>query len=408
MATLLEKIENEPRTHARLSDFIKIKHGFAFKGEYFSARPTKDVLVTPGNFAIGGGFKADKFKYYAGAIPEDYILKAGDLVVTMTDLSVDADTLGYSALIPNEPNVQFLHNQRVGLVQQIKGGIDLGFLYYLMRTREYQSYVVGGASGSTVKHTSPDRIASFEYNFPSLPTQRKIAEILSAYDEKIDNNNKIIKNLETTGQTLFDEWFVEFHFPGYQKARFIISETQEVPEGWQTMALSDIAQIIMGQSPVSDHYNEKKEGMPFHQGVTYFGDRYPDNVIYSTYGEKKAQKDDILVSVRAPVGRINIANANTIIGRGLSAIRSKKNQQSYLLYLLKNLFFKEDLFGSGSVFPAINKHELEKLPVLIPTNDLIRTFEKHSTVIDAQIKSVINENNSLKQLRDKLLAKLLE
>ncbi len=281
MATLLEKIENEPRTHARLSEYIKIKHGFAFKGEYFSARPTKDVLVTPGNFAIGGGFKADKFKYYASAVPEDYILKAGDLVVTMTDLSVDADTLGYSALIPNDSSVQFLHNQRVGLVQQIKEGIDLGFLYYLMRTREYQSYVVGGASGSTVKHTSPERIASFEYDFPSVPTQRKIAEILSAYDEKIENNNKIIKNLEMTAQALFDEWFVEFQFPGHEKVRLLEIETGEMPEGWSIEGITEIADRAavpkmyqenelaeQGTVPV---YDQSSKGLiGFHEGEPSF------------------------------------------------------------------------------------------------------------------------------------------
>ena len=120
MSKLLEQINIEERTPLVLSDYIKIKHGFAFKGEYFSAQPTSDVLVTPGNFAIGGGFKADKFKYYKGSVPEDYILKEKDLVVTMTDLSVDADTLGYSALIPHSNKKRFLHNQRVGLVQKKK------------------------------------------------------------------------------------------------------------------------------------------------------------------------------------------------------------------------------------------------------------------------------------------------
>src|SRR3989344_7071170 len=214
MSKLLEQINKEKRTSLILSDYIKIKHGFAFKGEYFSAQPTPDILVTPGNFAIGGGFKSDKFKYYKGSVPEDYILKENDLVVTMTDLSVDADTLGYSALIPQDNKNRFLHNQRVGLVQKKKEGIDFGYLYYLMHTRSYQKYVVTTASGSTVKHTSPDRIASYEYEFPSLQTQKKISEILSAYDAKIENNNKIIKNLETTAQTIFNEWFVNFCFPG--------------------------------------------------------------------------------------------------------------------------------------------------------------------------------------------------
>lgn len=407
MPTLLEKIENEPRTHARLSDYIKIKHGFAFKGEYFSARSTKDVLVTPGNFAIGGGFKGEKYKYYAGPVPEDYILHEGDLVVTMTDLSVNADTLGYSALIPKIENVRFLHNQRIGLVQKINDGIDMGFLYFLMRTKEYQSYVVGGASGSTVKHTSPDRIASFEFDFPALSVQQKIAQVLLVYEDKIRNNELIINKLEETAQAIFDEWFVNFRFPGHEKTKFIESEMGQVPEGWNVGTISEIANVVMGQSPSSDHYNNLKQGMPFHQGVTHFDDRYPTNEIYSTGGEKKAQCGDILLSVRAPVGRINIANTDMVIGRGLSSLRSKEGQQSFLFYLLKNLFHKEDSFGSGSIFPAINKNELAELRILVPRDELVKQFERKSSNFDEEIKSLTMENTGLKQARDLLLKKMI-
>jgi type I restriction enzyme S subunit len=407
MSKLLEQINTEKRTMLVLSDYIKIKHGFAFKGEYFSNQPTSNILVTPGNFAIGGGFKADKFKYYKGAIPEDYVLKENDLVVTMTDLSVDADTLGYSALIPNDEKKTFLHNQRVGLVQKKKEGIDFRYLYYLMRTRPYQKYVVSTATGSTVKHTSPDRIASYEYDFPILSTQKKIAEILSAYDAKIENNNLIIKKLEATAQTLFDEWFVNFRFPGYEKVKFIDSEMGEIPEGWEIIPLNKLAHITMGQSPTSNHYNSEKKGLPFHQGVTHFGERYPENVIYSTKGEKIAEENDILISVRAPVGRINIAIEKTILGRGVGLLKSKENKPSFLLYLLKNLFHKEDLFGGGSVFPSITKTELEGLKIISPTRDIVDKFENNISIFDLQIKNLTRENISLKSQRDQLLAKLI-
>lgn len=100
-----------------LGKYIEVKHGFAFKGEHFTEEPTLDVLVTPGNFAIGGGFQSEKLKYYVGPVPEDYILEPGALVVTMTDLSKAGDTLGYPALIPDTPGRRYLHNQRIGLVE---------------------------------------------------------------------------------------------------------------------------------------------------------------------------------------------------------------------------------------------------------------------------------------------------
>ena len=114
-----------PRT---LGSYIRVKHGFAFKGEYFIEDETPDVLVTPGNFAIGGGFRADKPKYYAGPVPNDYILQEGDLVVTMTDLSKAGDTLGYPALVPRMLGRRYLHNQRIGLGVPPKLIIFNGFL----------------------------------------------------------------------------------------------------------------------------------------------------------------------------------------------------------------------------------------------------------------------------------------
>ena len=97
----------------RLADLIDIKHGFAFMGEFFVDDPSEDILVTPGNFAIGGGFQLNRPKFYKGPVPEDYVLSAGDVIVTMTDLSKDADTLGYSAIVPASKK-RFLHNQRIG------------------------------------------------------------------------------------------------------------------------------------------------------------------------------------------------------------------------------------------------------------------------------------------------------
>ncbi|MBK9745133.1 MAG: restriction endonuclease subunit S [Saprospiraceae bacterium] len=151
----------------KLSDIIEIKHGDAFKGEFVSDFEEKDVLITPGNFKIGGGFNSQKFKYYKGEIPHDYILKRNDLLVTMTDLSKGGDTLGYSALVPTIEGKRLLHNQRIGKVMFRSDLPVKHFLYWLMRQDDYRHFVLGGATGSTVKHTSPTRICEFEFPLPS-------------------------------------------------------------------------------------------------------------------------------------------------------------------------------------------------------------------------------------------------
>lgn len=125
----------------KLGDYIRIKHGFAFKGEYITAENNGVVLVTPGNFEIGGGFKEDKCKFFNGDYPKEYVLSPYDLIVTMTDLSKQGDTLGYSALVPKTNRV-YLHNQRIGLVDVYNPKADKMFIYWLMRTQKYQKTIV--------------------------------------------------------------------------------------------------------------------------------------------------------------------------------------------------------------------------------------------------------------------------
>lgn len=193
----------------RLGDLLRIKHGYAFAGEHIVTDDNGKVLVTPGNFAIGGGWKPSYKKFYSGEVPEDYILSEGDLVVTMTDLSKEVDTLGYSAKVPKEKRLTFLHNQRIGLVTDISKDADPEFLYWVMRTAEYRAAIVGTASGSTVSHTSPSRIYEHTFDCPEPNEQRAIASVLSSLDAKIDMLHRQNKTLEAMAETLFRQWFLD-------------------------------------------------------------------------------------------------------------------------------------------------------------------------------------------------------
>ncbi len=179
---------------AILGDYISIKHGYAFKGDGISTEDNGIVLVTPGNFAIGGGFKEEKCKFFNDEYPSEYILSADDLIVTMTDLSKNMDTLGYSALVPKSDRV-YLHNQRIGLISINREDLDKHYLYWFMRTRNYQRTIAGGASGTTVHHTSPSRICEVEVDFPIISTQKKIAGLLDNIEEKMRLNEEINDNL---------------------------------------------------------------------------------------------------------------------------------------------------------------------------------------------------------------------
>ncbi len=248
-----------------LGDYIRVKHGFAFKSEYFTDEVTPNILITPGNFAIGGGFQEHKSRYYAGPVPEDYVLGKGALVVTMTDLSKAGDTLGFPALIPESPGRRFLHNQRVGLVE-IKEGVEAEarFLFYRLRAGDYRHHVLATATGSTVRHTSPGRICDFQTTLPPIGDQRAIAAALGALDDKIEHNRNTMQALERLARTVFRAWFVDFEpvkakaggatsFPSMPHAlfdalptRFVDSEIGPVPEEWVAKPLASIATFLNG------------------------------------------------------------------------------------------------------------------------------------------------------------------
>ncbi len=186
----------------KLSELIAIKHGYAFKGEFFSDFEEDNILLTPGNFKIGGGFNSAKFKYYNGEIPQDYILQRNDLVVTMTDLSKAGDTLGYSALVPTIEGKILLHNQRIGKVL-FNSELPLKyFLYWTMRQDSYRHFVLGSATGSTVKHTSPSRICDYEIVLPQEFILPEFETLIKSLSDKQQENEMQIYKLTQTRDTL--------------------------------------------------------------------------------------------------------------------------------------------------------------------------------------------------------------
>lgn len=387
----------------KLGDIIEIKHGYGFKGEFFKEEETENVLVTPGNFNIGGGFKNDKLKYYDGPISEDFILKPNDVIVTMTDLSKMADTIGYSAKVPSSSKT-YLHNQRIGLIKLLNDEVDIDFIYWFLRTSNYQRYVAGSSTGATVKHTSPSKIYSYKGVIPPLPTQQHIAEILSGYDDLIENNLKRIKILEEMAQQTYEEWFVRMRFPGHESA--VINPETGLPEGWEKVKLGDVCDLVMGQSPKSEFYNDEKQGLPFHQGVKDYGFRFPINTSWSTQGNKKAKPNSILFSVRAPVGRLNVAAEEIILGRGLAAINHKEGLNSFIFYQLRKIFFEDNLIGGGAIFASVTKTDVERIE-LIYNKELAIKFNDFASTIDKEILNLTQQNQRLREARDILLPRLM-
>lgn len=293
--------------------------------------------------------------------------------------------------------------QRTVLIRPNVQKVNPQYLVYYLLSPKPQYELLGTANGATVAHVNLPAIRNLKIELPEKSVQDKIGTILVTYDNLIENNQKQIKLLEEAAQRLYKEWFVDLRFPGHENTKIV----DGVPERWNEKTLSQVANVIMGQSPKSEFYNSEKKGLPFHQGVGSYGVRFVMDDIYSTSYTRIAEPNSILFSVRAPVGRLNITKNKVVIGRGLAAINQTDGCQSYLYYLLKNKFFKDNIVGNGSIFASVSKDELLNQKFLIPERNLMMQFEKIVSQMDKQIENLDSKNKKLIEARDRLLPELM-
>ena len=303
------------------------------------------------------------------------------------------------------------------LVFRAKNGHCTSFLYTFLMQDSFFEYAMLGSKGSKMPRGDKDQIMRYELPTFTPMEEENIGNMMVDIMSKIKVNRQINDNLEAMVKQLYDYWFVQFDFPNEEGKPYKSSGgvmvynkkmKREIPQGWSNGVLSDVANITMGQSPDGSSYNEDGEGIIFYQGSTDFGLRFPDIRQYTTSPSRYANKGDILMSVRAPVGALNIANNDCCIGRGLSALSSKIGSMTHLYYLMNDFRLKfEGMNSAGTTFGSITKDELFSLPVIIPTKSVISEFEQVCEPIFDKQMIIGEEINGLTKQRDELLPLLM-
>ena len=421
-------------TYCTLGDLIEIKHGFAFKGAHFHEEPQGDILLTPGNFAIGGGFKGDRIKYYDGPVPEDYVLRERDLLVTMTDLSKQSDTLGYPAFVPASFDRRFLHNQRLGkILLKNKSTADPGFLYYVMCTSSYRHEVLASATGTTVKHTSPDRIKKYAFLLPPLPEQRAIAHILGTLDDKIELNRHMNQTLEEMARALFKSWYVDFDpvrakmdgrwrrghsLPGMPADlydlfpdRLVDSELGEIPAGWEVRALGDVANEVR----VSAQPQSIKLGTPYialehmpKRCLTLSEWDVADGVGSSKLRFKRG--DILFGKLRPYFHKVGIAPVEGVCSTDIVVVVPVADCWfGFVLGHISSDAFVDytDTTSTGTRMPRTKWRDMARYEIWLPDRIMAEAFTLQIQPWVKQIVSATHEFCSLAALRDTLLPKLI-
>ncbi|EDT1456965.1 restriction endonuclease subunit S [Salmonella enterica subsp. enterica serovar Teko] len=401
----------------KLKGKINIKHGFPFKGEFFSEQKTEFIVLTPGNFYETGGFKRQpgKEKFYTGEFPEEYIHSKGDVIVAMTEQA--AGLLGSCARVPESG--LYLHNQRLGLIKTNPQYLLKDYVYYLFRTNTVREQIRLTSSGSKVKHTSPERIYDVKVPLPDVKTQQKIVDILDGIEDKLELNNRINSKLEAMAKMLYDYWFVQFDFPDANgkpyktsggKMAYNAMLKREIPVGWNTSTLWNIAKYTNGL-PMQKYREDSDTYLPvikireMNNGISADTERarvdIPEAAIIND--------GDVLFSWSATLDVKIWSQGKGALNQHIFKVSSDSYPKSFYYFELLNYLkhFKMIADLRKTTMGHITLDHLKQAYICLPPLFLLEEFHSKVENIFQQHLLLEKENRSLIKLRDWLLPILM-
>jgi type I restriction enzyme S subunit len=290
--------------------------------------------------------------------------------------------------------------------------VDNLYLYYFMNTDFIKESMVRSMVGATGRQrVNNDVFSRLDVTFPNIEIQRRIAEILSTYDDLIENNRKQIKLLEEAAQRLYKEWFVDLRFPGHENTKI----TDGVPEGWRKYKFSDTTSIMGGGTPKTDVKEFYNGNIPFYtpkdsddsffafDTITHISQSGLDNCNSQLY-----PVNTIIITARGTVGKTTILAVPMAMNQSCYALKCDElNSPYYLFFSLKNEVAALKTMSNGGVFNTIIVKTFDSICLIAPTQDVLNMFEASVSPIMEQIKTKARQNIILTEARDRLLPKLM-
>ena len=390
----------------KLGELLKIKHGYAFKSENYVDK-SNYALVTLANISETNNFKFnyEKTTFYGADFPNEFILKTGDLIMPLTEQVIGL--IGNSAFVPKINDLTFVLNQRVGKVIYNENKVNKYYLHYLLATQIVKEQLEYRASGTKQRNISPENVYDVTVYIPELEVQNKIGTILYNIENKINNNNKIIAELESMAKTIYDYWFLQYEFPNeegkpYKSSggKMIYNEElkKEIPVGWKVKEVQDYCNIFTGKKDVNQALDKGKYKF-FSCSPDY---KYSDDKLY----EGKA----ILISGNGSyTGRTIFVNDSfDLYQRTYACTNNYENDyMEYIYYSMLKLFVPRVSGGThGSAIPYIVYNDIAKQQIVMDET----IVGKFTNIIKGCSEKIINlnkENEELTKLRDELLPLLM-
>lgn len=380
---------------------LDIENGYAFKSIYFQDESTNLIVLTPGNVHIGGGFQKNKGRYYSerGEIPSRFILEPDDMFVTMTDLTPTAQTLGYPAVVPNDGNI-YLLNQRLGKLVNFEG--DKNFLLQILSTEKYHKRMVLSATGTTVKHSSPEKILSTINHFPSINEQTKIGSYFQNLDKLISLHQTKVNKLTNLKKAMLEKMFPkqgadvpEVRFKGFAGA-WDEKKLGEVAEFNPKSNLPDVFEYVDLESVIGtqmvSHREETKTTAP-------------------SRAQRLARKGDLFYQTVRPYQKNNhlfdLDKHNFVFSTGYAQLRPYGDGYFLLSLVQTDLLVKSVLDNcTGTSYPAINSNALAEIKVSFPIKDEQTKIGCYFKNLDKTISLHQTELEKLNNLKKACLEKM--
>ncbi|HOV43028.1 MAG TPA: restriction endonuclease subunit S [Syntrophothermus lipocalidus] len=340
-----------------------------------TAKVIKDGFIINGNHEYIS--EEEYGKWMTRGLP-----KQGDILITTEA------PLGEVARLRTPEKVALA--QRVILLRANPNIIDQTYCFYALRSPYVRNELMQRATGTTVLGIKQSELRQVKIPYHPLPAQRKIAAILSAYDDLIENNNRRIRILEEMAQLIYREWFVKFRFPGYEKVRMVDSELGPIPEGWEVKKLGDVLELAYGKALKK---NERRKGT-----IPVFG----SSGVIGYHDEYLVKGPGIIVGRKGNVGSVFWSNENFYPIDTVFYVITELNLP-YCYHALK----EQNFINNDSAVPGLSRNQAYLNRIVVPTQEILQKYNDHINPIFSQLYLLDKKNLILRRTRDLLLPKLI-
>ena len=396
----------------RLAEVCNFQNGFAFKNsDYVEEGNGAFEIFRMGHILRGGGFNPDGKK---ALVPEEqaqklgrFLLNEGDILMCMTDMKSSMALLGHTARMP--VSGRYLVNQRVGRITVKKPDVlDQRFLYYYSNSPDYIDWLRSHANSGVQVNLSTEAILNSPISFPPLPVQRRIAGILSAYDELMENSQRRIRLLEAMARALYREWFVHFRFPGHEKRPRVASPLGDIPQGWEVRTVKDVATVTYGFPFASKKFNTDGIGTPvirirdiLDASINTFTDEEADPKYHIKNG-------DILVGMDGDFHMCIWSSGHAFQNQRVAKFESNGEIGNYHLFLALELPIQTwNKSIVGTTVAHLGDMHIKTIQIAWPPAKILAKAREILEPMSEQIIMLKRRVQNLRRTRDLLLPRLL-